>query len=457
MKALWTLGILAVVARTAATQVVLPTLPKTPLATVVTTDSLRTRISNIEIWRLNAVAILDSLRARITALETWRASLSATPTPTAVAPVTDLTVASVTANTATLGFTAVNDGTGQPAAYYLRYAAGTITWATATELPPFGSGAIGTLVTTTVPGLTAGTAYQFQVVAYRGTPNVNAVFGALSNVASGTTAAAPVPTPTPAPTPSPSGVVFQSDWPVAGTASSAVSDGGKWDSYWEFNNGTTVQLLSVVSGVGTPGGRNALKVVQRGSTYAAAVQKNALVPVSTDYYVRFYIRNDDTSGAGDHTAVTDIYSYANLIYVRKYSGATNWVFDIGMYGCGYTYPIDYWRPAPLAHGVWYRLEYHVHFVDPTHIQLQPRLYDAVGSLLADGTAFYQSDVGTAVWNGRSNWTLADYYAAGYTHCVVPTSLQSFSVGNNGQASATDTGLSWYFAGVVIRTDTWGGP
>jgi hypothetical protein len=40
-----------------------------------------------------------------------------------------------------------------------------------------------------VLGLVASTGYQFQLVAYRGTLNVNAVFGGLSNVASGTTAA----------------------------------------------------------------------------------------------------------------------------------------------------------------------------------------------------------------------------------------------------------------------------
>src|SRR5207247_8760692 len=48
--------------------------------------------------------------------------------------------------------------------------------------------------TCTVVGLSASTAYGFQLIAFRGTLNVNAVFGGLSNVASGTTAAgAPQP------------------------------------------------------------------------------------------------------------------------------------------------------------------------------------------------------------------------------------------------------------------------
>jgi len=124
---------------------------------------------------------------------TGTGTVSVTTAVTNPATVTDLAVASVTASAATLAFTDVNDGTGQPASYYLRYAAGTMSWGSATELPPFAGGAIGTKQTVTVPGLTAGTAYQFQVVAYRGTPNVDAVFGGLSNVASGTTSASTAP------------------------------------------------------------------------------------------------------------------------------------------------------------------------------------------------------------------------------------------------------------------------
>ncbi|HEX4600959.1 MAG TPA: fibronectin type III domain-containing protein [Gemmatimonadales bacterium] len=252
------------------------------------------------------------------------------------------------------------------------------------------------------------------------------------------------------------GVVFQSDWPVVGTTAAAVSDGGKWASYWEFNNGTTVQLLSVVPG--GPGGRNALQVIQRGSTYAAAVQQDNILPPSTDFYVRYYMRNDDTSPAGDHLVVAGIYSYQNLIYMRKYSGATGWQFVIGVYGCTYTYPVGYWGPsAPLSHGAWYRFEYFVHYVDATHVQIHPRVYDVNGTQILGDADFQQSDYGTAVWNGSNTWTLASYYAAGYNLCVTPSALTSFSVGNNGQQGALDTGLPWFYAGVEIRTDHWAGP
>src|SRR5881392_1261763 len=59
--------------------------------------------------------------------------------------VNDLAVISVTANSLTVAFTEVNDGTGLPAKYDLRYAVGTIAW---------GSASVGTstLLTGTVIG-----------------------------------------------------------------------------------------------------------------------------------------------------------------------------------------------------------------------------------------------------------------------------------------------------------------
>jgi hypothetical protein len=303
-----------------------------------------------------------------------------------------------------------------------------------------------------VLGLRPGTGYQFQLTAFRGTLNLDAVFGGLSNVANATTESSSAP-------PGGGGVVFESDWSTAtGTSNAAVRDGTRWLNYWEFNNGTSVQLLSVVAGFG-PGGRNALKVVQRGSSYAAAVQQDNVLPPSTDYYVRYYMRNDDNSPPGDHVVTPDSWLYPNLTYIRKFSSSAGWRFVMGTYGCGYTYPIDFMGPRQdLAHGVWYRFEYWVHFVDPTHIQVHPRVYDAAGTLIYSDADFLQEDYGgSGPWNGSQTWSLASYYAAGYSYCVVPAPLTSFGMGNNGQAGALDTGLSWYFAAVQIRTDRWPGP
>jgi hypothetical protein len=128
-----------------------------------------------------------------------------------------------------------------------------------------------------------------------------------------------------------------------------------------------------------------------------------------------------------------------------------------MYGCGYTYPIGHWGPSvPLVNGQWYRFEYFVDYVDATHIQVHPRVYDANGVLIFSDAQFLQSDFGSTSWNGRSDWTLASYYAAGHSFCVDPTWMNDFGLGNNGNYGADDTGKYWYFSAVEVRTDRWPG-
>jgi hypothetical protein len=97
----------------------------------------------------------------------------------------------------TLSFTSVGDGAGGPASYQLRSTAGPLSWGSAPVVTrgscasPLVGSAVGAKQTCTVLGLAAATAHQFQLVAFRGTLNVDAVFGGLSNVASGTTLADP--------------------------------------------------------------------------------------------------------------------------------------------------------------------------------------------------------------------------------------------------------------------------
>src|SRR5690242_18562468 len=125
------------------------------------------------------------------------------PPPPSPATVTDLGISAVTDSSVTLSFTEVTDGTGSPASYDVRYAVGTISWGSATEVSrgtcatPVAGTAIGAKRICTVLGLAASTTYGIQLVAFRGTLGANAVFGALSNATSGTTAAgAPAPVAT---------------------------------------------------------------------------------------------------------------------------------------------------------------------------------------------------------------------------------------------------------------------
>ncbi|TMJ02801.1 MAG: hypothetical protein E6H01_06260, partial [Bacillati bacterium ANGP1] len=147
------------------------------------------------------------------------AALTVTAVVTNPGTVADLAVAGVTDSSVTLSFTEVTDGTGQPASYDIRWAVGAIAWSSAADVtrgsctvPVVGS-TIGAKRSCTVLGLASVTGYQFQLIAFRGTLNVNAVFGGLSNVVSGTTTGTPVPvasvTVSPAPASVPVGQTVQ--------------------------------------------------------------------------------------------------------------------------------------------------------------------------------------------------------------------------------------------------------
>src|SRR5438094_470035 len=105
------------------------------------------------------------------------------PPPGAPGAVTDLAVAGATDTSVTLSFTEVSDGAGQPASYDVRFAVAPISWGSATAVArgtcatPLAGSAIGTKRTCTVLGLSASTAYGFQLIAFRGTLNVDAVIG----------------------------------------------------------------------------------------------------------------------------------------------------------------------------------------------------------------------------------------------------------------------------------------
>src|SRR2546426_243684 len=141
--------------------------------------------------------------ATITATSEGQSGTAAiTSTATNPGTVTDLAVTGVTDSSVSLTFTEVTNGAGQPASYDIRWAVGTISWGSATSVArgtcatPVAGSAIGAKRSCTVLGLVAATGYQFQVIAFRGTLFVNAVFGLLSNVVSATTAASTAPVAT---------------------------------------------------------------------------------------------------------------------------------------------------------------------------------------------------------------------------------------------------------------------
>src|SRR2546430_3523212 len=115
--------------------------------------------------------------------------------------VEDLAVDATTDSSVTLAFTEVDNGMGHPASYDVRFAAGTtLVWggsarsvSRGTCSTPLRGSRIGARRTCTVLGLAAGTTYSFQLVAFRGALNGNAVFGDLSNRTTGVTGASTAP------------------------------------------------------------------------------------------------------------------------------------------------------------------------------------------------------------------------------------------------------------------------
>ena len=171
---------------------------------------------NAGVATVSASGVVSGVAAGSTTITATSEGHSGTAAITVTAPVnnpgtvSDLAVVGVTDTGATLTFTEVNDGTGRPASYDVRYQVGGITWGPTalgvtqgTCATPVAGTAIGAKRTCTVLGLTPATAYQFQLVAFRGTLTVNAVFGGLSNITGATTTSstsggsgAPQPGPT---------------------------------------------------------------------------------------------------------------------------------------------------------------------------------------------------------------------------------------------------------------------
>jgi len=115
--------------------------------------------------------------------------------------VSDLAVGATTEVSVTLSFTQVDDGMGQPAKYDVRYAVAPISWGTAnpavngTCATPLAGTSVAGMISCTIVALSPSTSYNFQVMAFRGTLNTNAVFGGSSNVVAASTVAVPPPPP----------------------------------------------------------------------------------------------------------------------------------------------------------------------------------------------------------------------------------------------------------------------
>src|SRR5207247_9051636 len=116
------------------------------------------------------------------------------------------------------------------ASYDVPYRVGPSTWGSTapsatrgTCTTPVAGTAIGAKRTCTVLGLTPATAYQFQLTEFRGTLNLNAIFGGLSNIAGATTAPSTTSTDS-GPQPGPTSTILIQDGFESGNLNSWTQD-----------------------------------------------------------------------------------------------------------------------------------------------------------------------------------------------------------------------------------------
>lgn len=224
-------------------------------------------------------------------------TVTTSPQPTTnPGTVTDLKVSAIDSTGVTLTFTQVNDGTGQPAKYDVRYAVAPISWGSAASTTsgscttPVAGTAVGSPLTCQVLGLKPATNYEFQLIAFRGTLNQNAVFGGLSNVVAATTKPSGSPPPPPPPPPPGGTLLFQENFEDANLGSRG----------WYDNTSAVISTTEHVTGSSASSQYHFLA----GATIPTSgeSQRHKFTP-SNSLYVSFYVKHSSNwigSGQADH-------------------------------------------------------------------------------------------------------------------------------------------------------------
>jgi len=148
--------------------------------------------------------------------------------PPPPASVQDLTVTATSASTVSVQWTQIDDGTGSPAMYRLKYDVPPLDWPSAAIgcASSIEGTAIGVPISCTVTGLEPGTAYDLQLMSYRTVDGVwaDALY---SNVTTATTGGAP------APSPSSDGI-----WISPAEIAALPMSGAAWESLLSAANGS---------------------------------------------------------------------------------------------------------------------------------------------------------------------------------------------------------------------------
>ena len=252
-------------------------------------------------------------------------------------------------------------------------------------------------------------------------------------------------------TPSAATTLFESDWRTAvGTGTTALRDGTKWTAWVNYGG---PQLLSVVSasGMGFPAAMtNVLRVLQAGESDAEHMQLQNGLPlpqVGDHIYYRIYTRVDEASQAGhgsDHPVEPIPGSCPFLWTFKRSISANGWTPE---WQFGNTPSEEWWSlRMQLQKNVVYRIEWHFHFITASTFKFDTRIYDAAGTLLYTDVDFLSGNFLNQTLQARDpNFRNTD------NAC-----FRNLFVGNNGQASWTNTNTYTYWGGVKVCKDGWCG-
>lgn len=323
----------------------------------------------------------------------------------------------------TVAWTAPSDGTGKAAHVALRWAAGTLTWGDVpTELTVLGT-TVGATQSVLIAGLAAGTTYQVQAISYRGTLNVDAVFGPLSNVVTGTTGSVvilPPPPPPPPPPPisgawpnEPAGLTVRNDY---GWSDNPNVNGPIGTSGWASTGGDASRVDDLTAPLSPPSVLQIRYPVGFGGGNGPInCWFDIPGPNVRELFIGFWVKVSNpwqghpsgvnklgfvTSGGTQHYALMPVMKGSGAIYTLQQQIAETTVPENPAYGGWLTQNV---ATPPFTLGVWHRVEMYLKYgTSPTSYNgIMQQWLDGV--LVMNYSDINYADDGVDGWKINPTW------------------------------------------------------
>lgn len=268
---------------------------------------------------------------------------------------------------------------------------------------------------------------------------------------------------------------FETTWEsAAGTTTEAVTDGGLWDRH-ETNTPSMIEVAPA-TGPSLPAeleGLNMATVWLEGETgWAMLVEDDVGTDTVSDFYWRMYLRvNGDLTGYANMHGFQDFEmegplstnAYIGIGYIRDNGTWTPYLASgmeqTEMEAQGFMVLDEFTPELMLATDRWYRLEGHIAYEsrdgDEARTYVDIRIFDPEVSderPVLTGGQFRASNC----FGECYGTTLQSHYDAGERFILRSTS-STFTVGNNGPATAVGSAPMYDITGFALAHDGWIGP